>query len=85
VLILERGKKLRGKSGIKANKGTIEIRLDSVAGELAGILKLTVREVSLNWKTVKKKVKNISGVHDVFFVFKGNEGNLFNFNWWKFN
>jgi hypothetical protein len=69
----------------KTNKGTIEIRLDSVAGELAGTLKLKVREVGMNWKTVKSKVKNISGVHDVFFVFKGSEGDLFDFNWWKFN
>lgn len=29
-------------------------------------------------------VKNINGVHDVFFVFKGNN-DLFNFDWWKFN
>jgi hypothetical protein len=28
--------------------------------------------------------QNLKGVHDVFFVFKGNK-DLFNFDWWKFN
>jgi hypothetical protein len=30
-------------------------------------------------------VKKVKGVHDVYFVFKGGEGDLFNFNRWKFN
>jgi Carbohydrate binding module (family 6). len=28
--------------------------------------------------------EKIKGVHDVFFVFKGGNGNLFNFDWWRF-
>ncbi|MDP3180721.1 MAG: carbohydrate-binding protein, partial [Bacteroidota bacterium] len=35
--------------------------------------------------TVSGKVAKTKGVHDVYFVFKGSEGNLFNFDWWKFN
>jgi len=27
----------------------------------------------------------VTGVHDLYIVFKGAEGNLFNFDWWKFN
>jgi arabinoxylan arabinofuranohydrolase len=38
-----------------------------------------------NWITVSTKVNKIKGVHDVYFVFKGNQGDLFNFNWWKFD
>ncbi|TCO10648.1 carbohydrate binding protein with CBM6 domain [Natronoflexus pectinivorans] len=26
----------------------------------------------------------ISGIHDICFVFKGGEGNLFNFDWMRF-
>ncbi|RZJ20005.1 MAG: carbohydrate-binding protein, partial [Pedobacter sp.] len=32
-----------------------------------------------------KTEKVITGIHDIFFVFKGPNGNLFNFDWWKFN
>ncbi|MDP4271717.1 MAG: carbohydrate-binding protein, partial [Bacteroidota bacterium] len=35
------------------------------------------------WKTITAKVKSIKGVHDLYFVFKG-EKDLFNFDWWKF-
>jgi hypothetical protein len=27
---------------------------------------------------------NVRGIHDLFFVFKG-EKDLFNFDWWQFN
>jgi len=37
------------------------------------------------WATKSAKVKQVKGTHDVFFVFKGGEGDLFNFNWWKFS
>ena len=36
------------------------------------------------WKTISASVKNVKGVHDLFFVFKGDK-DLFNFDWWKFN
>ncbi len=64
--------------------GTIEIRLDSLTGPLAG--NLIVKNTG-GWKSWKKngtKIKNTKGVHDVFFVFKGGEGDLFNFDFWKF-
>ncbi|WP_394344827.1 carbohydrate-binding protein [Arachidicoccus ginsenosidivorans] len=36
------------------------------------------------WKTLTTPIENIRGVHDLFFVFKGNN-DLFNFDWWKVN
>ena len=36
------------------------------------------------WKTFTAPVKNIEGIHDLYFVFKG-EKDLFDFDWWKFN
>jgi arabinoxylan arabinofuranohydrolase len=38
-----------------------------------------------SWTTQSCKVKKVKGIHDVYFVFKGGEGDLFNFNRWKFN
>jgi len=35
------------------------------------------------WRIVSSPINNIKGVHDLFFVFKG-EKDLFNFDWWKF-
>lgn len=65
--------------------GQIEIRIDSLNGTLLGtcIVKPTGAETA--WKTQSVKVNSVKGVHDLFFVFKGGEGELFNFDWWKFS
>lgn len=65
--------------------GVIEVRLDSLAGIKAGSLKLKKTGNSQNWKILSSKMKKISGIHDVYFVFKGPEGDLFKFDWWKFS
>ncbi len=64
--------------------GSIEIRIDSQTGALLGTL--TVRNTGgmQNWTVQKCKVNKAEGIHDVYFVFKGSEGNLFNFDWWMF-
>ena len=64
--------------------GMIEIRLDNPNGELLGNIDIKNTGGWQNWKTVKGKVKKATGVHDLCFVFKGGEGDLFNFDWWKF-
>jgi arabinoxylan arabinofuranohydrolase len=38
-----------------------------------------------NWSVLTCKIKHVIGLHDVYFVFKGGEGDLFNFDWWKFD
>ncbi|MTK54329.1 glycoside hydrolase family 43 protein [Paludibacter sp.] len=68
----------------KASAGTIEIRIDSKDGKLLGTLPVKATGDDLSWKTQSCKVNAVKGVHDIFFVFKGGDGNLFNFDWWKF-
>lgn len=63
----------------------IEIRLGSPTGTLIGKLDLKPTGGWQNWKTQSANVSKAKGIQDVFFVFKGPEGNLFNFNWWKFS
>ncbi len=63
--------------------GSIEIRLGSEKGELLGICKVPSTGSLENWKTVECNIKKTKGVHDIVLVFKGGEGDLFNFNWWK--
>jgi hypothetical protein len=64
--------------------GKIEIRVDSKDGNVIGTMEMKSTGGDQAWKTVSCKVVNVKGVHDLYFVFKGSEGNLFNFDWWKF-
>lgn len=64
--------------------GKIEIRVDGVDGDLLGTIDVKNTGSWQNWSIVKGKVKKATGVHDLYFVFKG-EKDLFNFDWWKFN
>lgn len=64
--------------------GKIEIHVGSRGGCLLGVLEVKNTEGVLNWKTISCKVNKIKEIHDVFFVFKGGNGNLFNFDWWRF-
>jgi len=68
----------------KTSTGTIKIRIDSKDGKLLGTLPVKATGDDLSWKTQSCKVNAVKGVHDIFFVFKGGDGNLFNFDWWKF-
>jgi arabinoxylan arabinofuranohydrolase len=65
--------------------GSIEIRLGSVDGILLGVCEVKNTGGWNAWVNQSFKVNRIKGVHDVFFVFKGTESNMFNFDWWKFN
>lgn len=62
--------------------GTLEIRMDRKDGSLLGTLVVTPTGGDQTWETVSCKVGKMKGVHDMYFVFRGGEGNLFNFDWW---
>lgn len=64
--------------------GQIEIRLGNPNGELLGTVDVRNTGGWQNWTTVNGKVKNVKGVQDLCFVFKGAEGQLFNFDFWQF-
>lgn len=65
--------------------GSIEIRIGGNDGKLLGTLFVKPTGSDKTWKTQRSKIAKTVGVHDVYFVFKGSDGNLFNFNWWKFS
>jgi len=65
--------------------GSFEIRLDSSTGSLLGICVIKNTGGMQNWAVQSCKVNQVKGVHDVYFVFKGGEHILFNFDWWKLN
>ena len=64
--------------------GRIEIHTDKIDGPILGTIKVTTSGEGDLWRTINTPVKKIKGVHDLFFVFRG-ENELFNFDWWKFN
>lgn len=64
--------------------GKIEIRIDRIDGSIIATVDVNTSREGGIWKTLSAQVNNIKGVHDLFFVFRG-EKDLFNFDWWKFS
>ena len=64
--------------------GRIEVRLDDVDGWKAGII--DIPNTKFKYQEFKTGLTRCTGVHDLYFVFKGSDKqrrNLFNFDWWK--
>lgn len=67
--------------------GQIEIRIDSPEGRVIGTLDIESTGGDQEWKLLQCDVENVTGVHNIFFMFKGtNEAktNLFKFDYWQF-
>ncbi len=78
-------KKFEASVASAERSGDIEIRLDSTEGTLLGTCPVTNTGGAQNWTVQSCKINKVNGVHDLFFIFKGGEGDLFNFDWWKFS
>jgi arabinoxylan arabinofuranohydrolase len=64
--------------------GKIELRIDKMDGPIIATVDVnTTREGGI-WRTFTAPVKKVSGIHDLYFIFKG-EKDLFDFDWWRFN
>jgi len=63
--------------------GKIEIHSDKIDGQILGTVNVNTSGEGDIWRIISTPINNIKGVHDLFFVFKG-EKDLFNFDWWKF-
>jgi arabinoxylan arabinofuranohydrolase len=65
--------------------GTGEIRLDSPNGPVVGTVGVKNTGGWQNWTTVRGKLSDVKGRHDVFVTFKGEDrGVLFNVYTWRF-
>jgi len=67
-----------------ANGGSIELFIDSLNGKKIGACTFTGTGGWQTWVTKSCETSDVSGKHDLFFKFTGGNGQLFNFNWWKF-
>ncbi len=77
-------KKFEASVASASSGGKIEIRLGGMDGTLLGVCEVKNTGGDQSWKMSSAKVKKLEGVHDLYFVFIGDDNNLFNFNWWKF-
>ena len=77
-------KKFEARIAAVSEGSSIEIRLGSENGKLIGTCNIPATGSLETWKTVETAITKTKGIHDVYFVFKGGEGDLFQFNWWQF-
>ncbi len=84
-------KNFEGKSTINfrvssANKegGTIEVRSGSETGDLLGTCIIPRTLIYTNYQTISCELKHSEDVSNLFFVFKGDKGELLRLNWFSF-
>lgn len=65
--------------------GDIEVRLGSTTGTLIGTIQVNNTGKWSNYEIVQANTASTSGNHDVYFVFTGGNGYLFNIDWFAFN
>jgi len=62
--------------------GSMEIRTDRIDGPLIATVEVNKTSQSGLWETFTAAVKEVGGVHDLYFVFRGKK-DLFDFDWWQ--
>ncbi len=72
----------------KIKNASVEFRLDNPAGKLIGSAKVGFTYGITYYKEITGKVENAKGIHDLYIVAKGENGDaygrLFNVNWFTF-
>jgi len=64
--------------------GNIEVRLNSPFGTLLGTCAVTGTGGWNNWTTKSCSISGVTGIQNVYLVFTGGTGALFNVNWFRF-
>lgn len=66
------------------NGGTVELRLGETTGDLIGTCEVEPTGAWQTWQTTSCDVTGAEGTHDLYLVFKGSTGLLFNIDFWRF-
>lgn len=62
----------------------IELRLDSIDGELIGTLPISPADVRADWTELSTEISAVQGVHDLYLVFAGPlVTDLFDMDYWQ--
>ncbi len=83
----------KGASAVTARVGTthnggvtLEVRADSLQGKLLATLQVPMTGWDDRWALVTSQVAAISGVHDLYFICKGDKpGRVMYFDYWMFH
>lgn len=71
--------------GSNGATAALEVRLDSPSGKLIGKMNVKGTGGWQTWNTQNCAIEATTGKHDLYFVFTGGGGYLFNVNWWQLN
>ncbi len=63
--------------------GTIEIRLGGVDGKILGSCEINTTGGWDVWETFTCDVTDVSGIQELYLVYKGSDDDLFNLNWFE--
>ncbi|MCX2836634.1 glycoside hydrolase family 43 protein [Salinimicrobium sp. MT39] len=82
----------QGASQFTARVGTthngnvsMEVRIGAVDGPLIGSLEVPLTGGSDRWELVTVDVEEVTGIHDIYFVFRGKaQSEILFFDYWKF-
>ncbi len=66
-------------------QASLEVRLDSPDGKKIGSMNIAGTGGWQTWKTQNCPIELTTGKHDLYFVFTGGSGYLYNLNWWSLN
>ncbi|WP_303823105.1 CotH kinase family protein [Ruminococcus flavefaciens] len=69
--------------GSNGAKAVLEVHTDKPDGQMIGKMDIKGTDGWQTWATQRCSVSEVSGSHDLYFVFKGGEGYLYNVNWWR--
>ena len=69
--------------GSNGAEAALEVRLDSHDGKLIGRMDVSGTGGWQTWNTQSCTIDPTTGKHDLYFVFTGGEGYLYNVNWWR--
>ena len=53
-------------------------------GTLLGVCNISNTGGWNTWKTFVTDVEKVGGAHDLYFVFRGGDGEMFNMDYWRF-
>lgn len=69
--------------GSNGAAASLEVRIGAPDGKLIGSMDVKSTGGWQKWAVQNCAIENTTGAHDVYFVFRGGEGYLYNVNWWR--
>lgn len=83
---LTNAKSVSARVGTTYDDAFIEVRTDDADGDIIATIKLYNTGSWYNWETVTGNITNVTGTHDIYFIFNNETSkNVCNVNWFHFS